>query len=796
MKFVQRLFFFFLLFITNLAIGQTFADKGYYLVDELALDSISATDSVLVERSLKEFHQVTDDTAKVNAVNHIVEESWDNNLWPMYNQWVYEFVESQLSHEKNQDPKVQRRLKTLLTDALNNIGYIYDLHGNPDLALEHYKKAIKLDKELGNNSGVGYTLNNIGLIYKKQGQITLCIEYYEQSIKLFKEANESYGLALTYNNIASIYDDQGDIVKALEYFHKSLSMRDETDKMGKAISLANIASIYIIQGDTNLGLEYFTKSLGLGKELGDMKVVANALANMAGVYRSQGNYAQALDTLKKGLAAAEKAEYKEGIGNLYNHMGYVYQAMNQLDMAFDHFSKSQLIYTELDDKRGMAMALNCLASIALEKNQLDGKKGAHQLAKQSLVISRDIGFPDNIKNSAHLLSKIYAKQRKGMDALEMYQLYISMRDSIHNDETKKASYKQQAQYEYEKQKAVDDKEHEKLIAIEQEEKARQRIIIYASSGGLLLLLILIVVVFRSYKNKQRDNVAINEKNEQLNQYNEEILAQSDQIENQNTLLYKQNHDILSSIQYAKKIQESILPTDEKVRSALPESFVFYKAKDIVSGDFYWLETVQDKVIWAAVDCTGHGVPGAFMSIMGATGLQKVVVERAILKPSDILRSLKDHVINSVSQTKEGNEVMDGMDIALCSWDPKTNTLEYSGAYNPLYIIRKGSNEIEITKATKRPIGRFFGKKEVEFQNHSYKINKGDIVYVFTDGYADQFGGDRKWKFTYNRMRELMLAMKDLPMAEQRLAMQKAHEDWVKAGNEVQLDDICVIGVRF
>ncbi len=292
---------------------------------------------------------------------------------------------------------------------------------------------------------------------------------------------------------------------------------------------------------------------------------------------------------------------------------------------------------------------------------------------------------------------------------------------------------------------------------------------------------------------ESQKIQVEEANEELNQINEEILSQRDQIEHQNKTLTKQNHDILSSISYASKIQRAILPSKSLIDSNLPDSYFLYMPKDIVSGDFYWMETIGNKVLWAAVDCTGHGVPGAFMSILGSNGLKQIVRERGILKPSEILEQLTEHVINSMTELGDGKNLMDGMDIALCCWDKSTGVLEFSGAYNPLYLIR--DKELVIYKGTRRPVGRHYVKKRKDFINHTIELQKGDLIYIFSDGYPDQFGGPTKDKFTYARLKQTILDSHALPMEEQEIMMRKTLEEWMQQGNEPQLDDICFIGVK-
>jgi serine phosphatase RsbU (regulator of sigma subunit) len=254
-------------------------------------------------------------------------------------------------------------------------------------------------------------------------------------------------------------------------------------------------------------------------------------------------------------------------------------------------------------------------------------------------------------------------------------------------------------------------------------------------------------------------------------------------------LAQKNKDITDSIRYAKRIQFAILPPD------LPfeETFILFKPKDIVSGDFYWLIEYKGKQFLSAVDCTGHGVPGAFMSIIGHNSLSKIVREYGITQPGEILTKLNSEVVGTLHQRGEtGEEVYDGMDLALVSYDPKTMVLEYAGAYNPLYLIRNG--ELLETKADRHSIGRSIVSTEQTYTNHTIKIAKGDSIYLFSDGYADQFGGEKMKKFKYKNLKELLMQIQDRSMDDQKAILNDTIEEW--RGDIAQVDDILIIGRRF
>ncbi len=246
-----------------------------------------------------------------------------------------------------------------------------------------------------------------------------------------------------------------------------------------------------------------------------------------------------------------------------------------------------------------------------------------------------------------------------------------------------------------------------------------------------------------------------------------------------------------SIVYAKRIQEAILPSDQYVRNVLPDSFFFYIPKDIVSGDFYWVHNEGDEVFFGAIDCTGHGVPGAFMTIIGHNGLARAVRQVENLTPAKILDVLNQEVQATFEQAGDGASIKDGMDAAICSINNKTLELQYAGAYNPLFYVR--NNELHEIRADKFPVGAQYTDEKKHFTNHSIQLQKDDVVYIFSDGYADQFGGPRGKKFMYRKFRELLINSHHLHMSKQEQILRKEFLAW--KGDLEQVDDILVIGLR-
>ncbi len=271
---------------------------------------------------------------------------------------------------------------------------------------------------------------------------------------------------------------------------------------------------------------------------------------------------------------------------------------------------------------------------------------------------------------------------------------------------------------------------------------------------------------------------------------EEVVRQKEEVEKQSKKVEELYTNVTDSIKYAKRLQESILPPERRIKELLPDSFVYYRPKDIVSGDFYWFEKVADRVVFAAVDCTGHGVPGAFMSLIGHNGLNQAVKDKARARPSEMLRDLNRIAYEALHKDREEYVVRDGMDMALCSFDPEKRILEYAGANCPLYLVR--DNEVLQFTPDKSAIGSY-DLEGTQFTDHRISLMEGDMVYIFSDGYADQFVGDRGKKFLYRRFRELLVSIAKEPTHLQRDQLQDAFMGW--RGNHEQVDDILVIGMR-
>ncbi len=322
-------------------------------------------------------------------------------------------------------------------------------------------------------------------------------------------------------------------------------------------------------------------------------------------------------------------------------------------------------------------------------------------------------------------------------------------------------------------------EQQKKDAIANQEIQRQKIVRNSFVGGFALMFLLAGVSYRNFRRKKKDNQI--------------IIRQKTEVEKQKHLVEEKNREILDSIEYALRIQTAILPPQKVVKQYLENSFILYKPKDIVAGDFYWMDSVRLKqngeevILFAACDCTGHGVPGAMVSVVCHNALNRAVREFGLTQPSEILDKAAEIVLENFSKSED--EIHDGMDISICALNTKTKTLEWAGAYNPLLLIQNG--QLTETKADKQCIG--FNDNVKPFTNHQFNLQPDTSIYLFTDGFADQFGGQRKRKLTKNKFRELLLSMQHLPIQQQAKELDHFITNYKQATE--QTDDILVIGVR-
>ena len=621
---------------------------------------------------------------------------------------------------------------TTVANALHYQGYSLWVRGELNLALKKYELSLQLRTLLKLDKDIAQSLNNMSGIYYEQGNFDMAIDCLNKSLKIYNNTKYERGIASTTSNIGLLYQEQGEFEKSLPYLIEARKILEQiNDKKGIAITNENIGLVYLNTGKFDEAQESFKLSLALEQEMGNKDGIANSLFNL-------------------GNASIAKKNY---------------------DNALSYFNQSIAIAEEIDDKMMQSMILVTIGKLYLTQEE---HNKALQPYSAALKLAEEIGAVEEIKNAALGLYDVNLALGDCFGALKMKDLAILMTDSIKSEKNQNELLKQEYRYEYEKQKAIDEVEYEKQLSIQKEAKAKQETISYAIGLGLILVALFLLFIFnRLQVTKKQKNV---------------IEEQKHTLESTHHELEEKNREILDSINYAKRIQSAILPPNKLVKEYLQDSFIIYKPKDIVAGDFYWLDNKNGKILFAAADCTGHGVPGAMVSVVCNNGLNRSVREHGLTEPGEILTKTREIIIEEFEKSEE--EVKDGMDIALCSLEG--NTLKYAGANNPLWIIRKNAKEVEEIKANKQPIGKYVDA--IPFTTHTIELQKGDSFYIFSDGFVDQFGGEKGKKFKASNFKELLLNIQHETIEKQKELIIKTFEEW--KGNLEQLDDVCIIGVKF
>lgn len=743
----QTLLLFSCILVAKLFFAQPHKSVTNLLVKGINYNTLSATDKNLIDSVLQLYHTTSSDSIRVTLLSFLSENMQDENAWPLYNDFMLTIAEKKLLNDPG-----NKFFLGIKADALNNKGVVYINKGDAENSLACHLKGLAICKKINDQRGIGQAYNNIGLVYNHQGNIAKAIEYYNQSLLIQEKIDDKLGMAQSLNNIAMVYYTAGEKEKSFEYFEKSLKIRELiSDKYGVALSLHNLAYIYHTAGQVEKAISYYERCLHIREEIGD----------------------------------------KQGVGYTLNNLGTIYLQRGETEKSMTYFKNSLKASESVNDKSNISNTLNSLSNVYFKEGNI---KEALVYGKKSLALANEIGFPGNIKSAAEMLKTVYEKQGDYKNAYQMFGLIIKMRDSINNDNVRKAALKQQMQYEYDKKETLANAEREKNDIEHNAEVKKQRVIIFSVLIGLLLVIVFLALVYNRFKVTQKQKLI---------------------IEEQKHVVDEKNKEILDSMHYAQRIQRSRLASDALIQQHIKaeDYFIFYKPKDIVSGDFYWSMYYNNMFYFITADCTGHGVPGAFMSLLNISFLDEVILEFKKVMPHEILNTVRAEIIKALNP--EGEMIYkDGMDCVLCAYDLANRKLHFAAANNPLWVI-SANNEKPIAnseistsgthyplitagyslreiKADKMPVGLSEGSDK-SFTLQTIDIKKGDIIYTFTDGYADQFGGPKGKKFMYKQLKEVLLSVAHLPMREQKECLERVFEDWKRATE--QIDDVLLIGFR-
>jgi serine phosphatase RsbU (regulator of sigma subunit) len=490
--------------------------------------------------------------------------------------------------------------------------------------------------------------------------------------------------------------------------------------------------------------------------------MAKQYGNLGLIFVAEKDTAKAIEYSVRSLSYFEKLGNMSSIATSQVNLAHAYREFGKFDLALPYAQLSLELRKELGDKKGIALSTIVLGSIYKDMKNCSA---AIPLLQDGIAMVHDLGLRSYEWEAAHFLADCHTLMGNYKLAAMLYPKVIDLKDSIYKDESTEQIAQMEALYQTQKDGKV--KLLEQEAEINELQLRRRATYLGAAAAVTFLLGLMSLMAFFAYRSKSKINAV---------------------LERKNHLIEAQKKEITDSIRYAENIQRALLPHSDVLQTVFPDSFLFHRPKDIVSGDFYWIYDFPDRVYFAVVDCTGHGVPGAFMSFIGTSALNRAITDLGLITPSDILSSLSDQV-SETFRSGQGADVKDGMDLALCCYFKQTGELHYAGAYNPLWVMRNG--EMEIIRADKQPVGNM--SSHSPFTNHILNVTAGDAVYLFSDGFADQFGGAHDKRIGSATFRSTLLAMRTKSLKEQGIALAAYFDAW--KGSAEQVDDVCVMGIK-
>lgn len=595
-----------------------------------------------------------------------------------------------------------------------------------DLVEKKLDTLLSIAKETNSNQLMAEYYNLHGTLNNDQSKVKDAIYDYSKAIELYDAEKNQYSIAGAYINIGTIYGDLGEHKKSLSYYFKAMKIYEKGKKDSNlGILYNNIGNSYQKQQQYSNSNFYLQQAFKVAQSTGDSMLAAMSTHNLGVNYSGNKNYDSAIVYYSNSLSYIKY--YEEGMGHILNYqqIGEAYYSLGKLNEA--------------------------------EQNLL-----------KAIRISKQIGYSSGVEDIYDLLSKVYEAKSDYKKALDYNKIYTQLKDSLSSEAIKTGIIKAQYETEMQQQKKMQEQEQKSRDLISQAKIDSQKKIIMASLIALAIVLVLVVFVLRGYNAKRKANLIISKQKE---------------------IVELKQKEILSSIYYAKRIQNALLTSENYFKKRLEDFFILYKPKDIVSGDFYWALEHKELFYLIVADCTGHGVPGAFMSLLNISILNELIIEKGIVRPDLILNEARKEIIRSLNP-EGGDESKDGMDCILCAFDFKNNKLQYACANNSFFLKR--GEELIISATDKMPVG-LSHDNEKPFTLHELNFVKNDMLFLITDGYADQFGGPKGKKFKYKQLQDVLLRIGNLDTETQKKELNNEFENW--KGQLEQVDDVCVIGIR-
>lgn len=686
----------------------------------------------------------------------------------------------------------------------NNYAVFLELIGKFDSAYLYYLKALHIAETL-ENIDISPLYNNIGINCEYRGKYAEALDYYNKALEGYLQKFQTTQLSGLLSNMGLVYFYQGNYSKALEYLYKSIWFSEfYGNRSATSMTLNNIAMIYDEIENFRKAINIYHYIIKTSDKFGNQLDIALSYLNLGNTFKSMKQNDSALVYYKKGLFQAFRTGNLRTQYDIYIALSEIYIKQNKYDSAFLYLSKAALPVIKSGNSQSI---LNFYAANSLwyfyQKQFLKAKQFAllqYQYGKVNHTLVHQ-------QQAANLLHQIYYRLRQ-LDSAYYYQaLYYQIKDTIDTQKQIKTIVRIETEYAYEIKKQSLNIAHQLEMQEQRSRQQKQKLLLFLV---IVICVSLFIVVFWGLKSHikarrqhklllARKNKIENQKNQLLRKNAEiqsqkhEIIAQRNELEKTQFLIQQKNKDITDSIQYAQKIQNAFIPTIECCKKLFNGIFIIFKAKDIVSGDFYWITQSDGWKFMAVADCTGHGVPGAFVSIVGYNLLNQALKDISYPQPYKLLNYVSNGLHELLNKNNMDEMPADGMDITIIAIHENKQIITIAGAKTSCIYISK--NILHHLQFDVFSAGRKFDSTFTTYQQKEFKLQKGDMWYFFTDGYYDQFGGANNRKFMIKQFKEILLQIHHLPLAQQQQTLEIIHQDWKMQCQSEQVDDILVIGIK-
>ncbi len=782
--------------------------------------------------------------------------------------------------QRNFEPAIKYALQALelrrklgnkkdFASSLYDLGLIFFDKSEYQVSIKYLKEALILAQESKSKKLEGDIYHQMGLLHRTQRNSADALIAYQKALKIREELGDTQAQASTYSSMAYIYQATEDYQKQLEMQQKSLAMQNENNFFGKLGAFMGLGVVYSNLGDYPKAIENYKMAQEFALKIGDKKNASSLVMNLGNAYYNLGDSIKALEYFNEAYKIKTEINDREGQAVTLVNLGKYYVKYKQPLKGIEYLTKS----LELAQKIGLKTTIkNSTEMLALAYLELKNYEQAYKY-REIHVIYKDSISSDAVSKKLQALEFDYAMEKKEKEIVLLQKskdlesaendrkqqqiLLLTQTQALKTQELKLLEQEKQTQaaqaIEKEQQIRLLNKDKEiqqtnisllKKEQLLQEEASKiQQFVGLGLAVGVVLLLLLAILFYRSKQNTQRANKVLSdknfqielqkteiaEKNGEMKQINEEMQSTLQIVATQNEELARKNKDIFASIAYAKRIQEAMLPLEEEIAKGLGQDnfFILFRPRDIVSGDFYWFQEIPANfntnanplLIMAVADCTGHGIPGALMSMIGNEVLNQIINIDKQISPDVVLTQLSLGICNALKQNITNNR--DGMDIAMVVIDKTAKVFEYAGAMNSMFVFANGELGLLETKNTvkhqtnraeefaalhpldfwelkadKMPIG---GKSMADNdvfskQTIPYIVNQ-TTLYLLSDGYQDQFGGKEARKFMVKKLRELLISVQTMDLSSQQKILNNTISQWIAEGKQQQTDDITVVGIR-